>query len=425
MPPDTLPEIDVRSEEVQEIVNHIPGWLSRWGITFMFLLFSIFLVLSWFIKFPDTIKASVIITTSPPPFTLSSRSAGNLSLLIKDNARVAKHAVIAFLSSNTRPEHVLLLEQKMMSGAPAASNVMKELSLGDLQPFYANFVNASLESENFVAFDIFDQQITHLSRQEKSYVTLNKALTAQFGLATRELALAYGRFKRDSILAVQKVLSAQDFDAAETQYVQQIRSHKNAESSIINNEIQIDQIRKQKHDLALQKLERHTLINQNLQNARSELLARILKWKETYLFISPIEGTVAYLEFFETNTFIEQGKPLFAVIPDSKKIFAQAKIPISGSGKVKEGQEVNIRLENYPHEQFGMLKGQIVQISELPSDKNYLAKIALPENLVTTFKKTLPFKQQLQGETEIITEDLRVLERVFYQFRRLMRNTTN
>ncbi|HEY0652994.1 MAG TPA: HlyD family efflux transporter periplasmic adaptor subunit [Chryseosolibacter sp.] len=425
MQSETLPEIDTRSEEVQEIVSHVPGWLSRWGITLIFLLFASLLAMSWFIKYPDTIKASVIITTSPPPFTLSSRSAGNISLTIRDNAKVAKDAVIAFLSSNARPEHVLLIEQQIMSGEHASPHALRELSLGDLQPLYASYLNATLELEIFLALDIANQQIAHLSRQEKSYLTLNKALMAQFGLATREMALAYGRFKRDSILAEQKVLSTQDYEAAETKYVQEMRNHKNTESSLINNEIQIDQIKKQKNDLALQKLERHTVLNQNLQNARSELLARILKWKETFLFISPIEGTVAYLDFLETNTFIEQGTPLFAVIPHSKQIFAQAKIPISGSGKVKKGQQVNIRLENYPYEQFGMLRGEIMELSELPSDKNYLAKIALPESLVTTYKKTLPFKQQLQGETEIITEDLRVLERVFYQFRRLMVNTTD
>jgi hypothetical protein len=44
----------------------------------------------------------------------------------------------------------------------------------------------------------------------------------------------------------------------------------------------------------------------------------------------------------------------------------------------------------------------------------------LPQGMISTHNKLLSFRPQLQGETEIITEDLRLLERVFYQFRKLI-----
>jgi hypothetical protein len=43
--------------------------------------------------------------------------------------------------------------------------------------------------------------------------------------------------------------------------------------------------------------------------------------------------------------------------------------------------------------------------------------------MTTTYNKQLNFKPQLQGDTEIITEDLRLLERVFYQIKRLVRRS--
>ena len=87
---------------------------------------------------------------------------------------------------------------------------------------------------------------------------------------------------------------------------------------------------------------------------------------------------------------------------------------------MKEGQGVNIRLENYPFEQFGLLHGKISSISVMPGEDKYWVTIELPEHLVTNQNKTLAFKQQLSGTTEIITEDLRLLERFFYQFRKLV-----
>lgn len=118
--------------------------------------------------------------------------------------------------------------------------------------------------------------------------------------------------------------------------------------------------------------------------------------------------------------FTESGKQLFSVVPENERLFAQAELPLTGSGKVKEGQEVNIKLENFPSEQFGLLRGKVTEISTLPADNKYRVKIEVENALTTTYHKALPFKQQLRGETEIITEDLRLLERVFYQFKSLI-----
>ena len=81
---------------------------------------------------------------------------------------------------------------------------------------------------------------------------------------------------------------------------------------------------------------------------------------------------------------------------------------------------MNIRLYNYPSEQFGMLSGVVESLSLVPTGDKYLVRIALPNGMKSSFNKELLFKQQLQGETEIITEDLRLLHRFFYQIRKLL-----
>jgi len=70
-----------------------------------------------------------------------------------------------------------------------------------------------------------------------------------------------------------------------------------------------------------------------------------------------------------------------------------------------------------------MLRGTVESISEIPEKEKYTVLISLPEGMTSTYNKPLNFRPQLQGETEIITEDLRVLERVFYQIRKLLRTS--
>jgi len=82
------------------------------------------------------------------------------------------------------------------------------------------------------------------------------------------------------------------------------------------------------------------------------------------------------------------------------------------------GQQVNIRLANYPDREFGVLKGEVKNISLVPDkDGNIMMDVALPQNLRTNYKKEIPFQQEMKGSAEIITEDLRLLERILYQFR--------
>ncbi len=47
----------------------------------------------------------------------------------------------------------------------------------------------------------------------------------------------------------------------------------------------------------------------------------------------------------------------------------------------------------------------------------YLIDVELPKTLITSYNKIIDFKQEMRGIAEIVTEDLRLIERFFYQFR--------
>lgn len=419
----------VRSEEIQEIITQVPSWMSRWGITFIFCWIILLFVLSWVIKYPDVIQAEVVITTSPPPLTLQARTAGTIRLVTPENQHVKKGDIIAYIKSNASIDDVLRVEAFVESGqgelSPKASG---DLLLGDLQSLFTSYTNATHELETFRSLRIADKQIRQLQTQVQSYQQLRRTLHEQHKLAGMELKLAVEKFRRDSTLYTQRVLSKLDFNNAEALYLQEKRNFRTSESALVSNEIQINTLNAQISQLSLGDVQERGRLESNVVNTRNELIAGIKKWKETYLFIAPQDGAVAYLKFLDNDMQIPSGEPLLSILPampqgvpsPERQLYAQAKIPVAGSGKVVTGQSVNIRLKNFPHQQFGMLKGQVVEISALPTEETYLAKITLTNNLVTTHRKELPFKQQLQGQTEIITEELTVLERIMYQFRSLL-----
>jgi len=58
-------------------------------------------------------------------------------------------------------------------------------------------------------------------------------------------------------------------------------------------------------------------------------------------------------------------------------------------------------------------------LSLMPKNESYVVEVSLPNKLTTTYKKHLDYKEEMQGTADIITEELSVFDRVFYQFRKI------
>lgn len=79
-------------------------------------------------------------------------------------------------------------------------------------------------------------------------------------------------------------------------------------------------------------------------------------------------------------------------------------------------------MSNYPDREFGIIKGKIKSISLTPDkDGNLLIDVSLPNKLETSYHKKIAFQQETTGTADIITEDLRLIERLLYQFRDVFR----
>ena len=90
-------EIELRSEEVQEVMSHVPVWILRWGITVLFCIVIILLIGSYLFKYPDVVEAEITVSTQNPPAYVVARVAGRLEeLCVENGAVVRKEAVFVF-----------------------------------------------------------------------------------------------------------------------------------------------------------------------------------------------------------------------------------------------------------------------------------------------------------------------------------------
>ena len=423
-------EIELRSEEVQEILTRMPHWMIRWGnLVILGLLFSLFLV-SWVVRYPDIITAEIIVTTTLPPEKLVSNSSGRFEkILVSDRQKIEENTPLAIIENTANYKDVFLLKNHIDSvkigteGLLFSFEKLPPLQLGNIETAYALFEKEYLyymQYRDLQPYAIDGNAQQYESNQLKERLQL---LLEQKEIGQTELSLKKKELERFKLLHQKGVISAQEWENKNIDYLQQEKNIRNLSSQISQTRSSINDLNKSSQNTRVNKTKDDINLYRNTIQALNQLKKSISDWEQAYVLRSTIAGEVTYLQVWSENQFVSIGDNVFSIIPSSDKNFVgKVKAPAQNSGKLKIGQEVQIRLANYPDREFGILKGKVKSISLLPDKEgNLLLDISLPDGLATSYNKQISFQQEMSGTADIVTEDLRLIERLLYQFRDVFR----
>jgi HlyD family secretion protein len=258
-----------------------------------------------------------------------------------------------------------------------------------------------------------------IDRQKSLYETGKR----QTALMEQDFEVSRQKYERFETLHKENVISESEFESAKSTFLQKEYTLEGARSSLESQKIQLGRLEQNIMDLGLQYKEQKKQLELSLNGAYDNLAGQIAQWEQNYLLKTPISGVVTFTKFWSENQNVRAGDTVFTVIPDNAgEMLGKMVLPVAGSGKVKVGQQVNIKFLNYPHVEYGMVRGIIKARSLVASDNNYILEVELPNGLNTSYDKVLPFSQEMQGIAEIITEDIRLLERVFKPIKSLLKN---
>lgn len=408
-------KIEIRSAEVQDILGKPPRKIVRYGITVIFSVIVLVLIGSWFFKYPDIINAQITLTTENPPVSLNAMATGKISnLFYSENQQVVKNTCIAIIENTADYKDINQL-QRILQDEPEQLPT-KHLKLGELQSAYSNYLRLLQSYQTFRTIDYHKNKADATEKQKEDYKKYSKLLTEQLHLQKQELALAKQQLEREKTLFGKNVIAKADYEKAQKSYLQQQSAYESAKANLANNQMQINTLNSQLIDLNLQKHQETDRHKTALQEALNNLKSALKKWEQTYLLISPIDGKVTFTRIWSKNQYVKTGETVAVIIPnDSTHIIGKLEIPAKGIGKVKVGQTVNIKFDNFPHMEFGLLRGRVKNLSLVPliteQGAVYTANIALPDTLVSNYGTTIRFSQQMTGTAEIITEDIRLIQR--------------
>jgi multidrug resistance efflux pump len=419
-------KIELRSDDVQEILGTPPSWILRWGITFIFMGVILLGVVSWIVKYPDIIHAPVRITTNVPPVPVVARTTGYLAkLLVKEGDTVKQGDLLVVMQNPAKYEDVFRLESQLTVLDSMNANVLRHfepesnLIIGDLQLNYSSFIQILKEFQFKQESGYTKQSTAQIEQQIKNTQKQKQLEIERLASAQNNVELSKQAFLRKQTLYSQNVISRDQLEEGKKEVFSYEQSIKTIRTSIEEMDGRV--LLLQKNIMELEQNTQTTNSSQfnNLVESVNQLKTAIAKWKQTYLLTAPNDGKISFFNnYWSENQDIKEGAEVMAVLPqnDTKgsDMIGIIELQMAGSGKVIEGQRVVIKFDSYPYQEFGVVEGRVLQKALLPkNDKAISVRISLPQGLNTSYHKTLKFEQQMQGYGEIITEEKRFIERMF------------
>lgn len=428
---DKRQEIELRSEEFNEVLSTVPAWIIRWGITMTACVVLMLLVGSAVFKYPDIISSTVTLTGTTPVSAVVARSSGKLQeLYVENNQKVKANALLAVIENPAKTEDIIRLKELLQQAESNLDTIALvpsgQLQLGSLQSLYSSFYLSMSEYRQFreLAYHLkkVDLVKVRIVKNEVYYTNMLK----QKELSVAQAKIAHQQYARDSLLGVKGLVSKEAVEESYSRYLQSSLSAENMDCSLENLQIQLAQMKESLYDTEYQYLDQRNKLETQLRSLINQLRAEIDAWEINYALITPVDGEITLTQYWTNNQNVTAGNIVFNIVPTNQgEIIGKALLPTERSGKVRKGQKVNIRFSNYPDKEFGIVKGTVKNISLIPvvdgqNVKSYMVDIQLPNGLRTSYDKELPFLPEMEGQADIITEDISLLERFLMPIRKVI-----
>lgn len=422
-----------RSEEVKDILDRVPASFSTAIIVFLFFIFGVLVILGFVINYPDVITGQATLNASRPAVKVVMPSSGKLMLDgLKQKKLVKEGDLLAVVENGAFVTDVQVAKQLVNSFNPFSAsfscstsiNVPETLKLGEINVPYYQFRNALIAYQNACDNDAHQQQINQaiLSLQEQRE-SLRQARRIMKTL-DQTLSISHLSLQRDSVLFASGAISQEQLEKRLERFLQVKHSHQIGEADVMKSKASITALIGKADQLRIEQDKHFIELKMSIVNAYTNLVASIENWERKYAMIAPISGRVEFLQFWSNNQYVYSDTEVFSVIPDDNPSKVEVILPSDGVGKVKKGQTVYVKLEDYPSREFGYLEGAVSDIflTKLNTKEGNvtLVHVHLTNGNITNYGIKVALKHGMNSTIEIITEEKRLIHRLFERIKYIL-----
>jgi len=99
-------------------------------------------------------------------------------------------------------------------------------------------------------------------------------------------------------------------------------------------------------------------------------------------------------------------------VNSSKTFIAKVKLSKIELTEIKKGQEVIVKLDEFPYQEFGVLRGEIFD-NEFKYSNESLLKIILKQGYISSYSKGLIIDSLSKGQAEIIVSNVNIIHNIW------------
>lgn len=425
----TLYKESKKTEEVQDIIDRMPVRFGRWVASAVIAFTLLVIGAGFVIKYPDVVTGQIRINSTQSPVKLVANVSGKLQLCCpKAQNEVTQNEYVAVLQNAANTEdmrQVIGLTRRFDLNAGCYSAFKdffpEKVSLGELNLKYYSFLNALKAICHYETENTFRQKRTYFQEFLRLQHILLKQTQEEIKGSKEKLDMAEKWLRRNAGLHAKDMIPEFEMDQVKTQFLNAQSTWQSLQKTETSIQLQITEAENQLKLLEVEREESENALHLNLFSSFQDLTDNLKTWEEKYVFKAPFDGKVEFLKFWKDGQFVQAGEEIFSIVPRNTDILGQMWLPAKGAGKVKQGNEVIIKLDNYPYIEFGSIEGKVSSISLVTNVtrtgqetiETYLVNVVLPEDLMTNYGKTLEFQYELNGSADIVVNKRRLIERLF------------
>ncbi|MGQ9620396.1 MAG: HlyD family efflux transporter periplasmic adaptor subunit [Bacteroidales bacterium] len=352
-----------------------------------------------------------------------SKTTGRIMhLLVSDKQAVLTGQVLAVMENPAIYSEIIKLREFVdtfiLKSELKAEMIPDLQDLGELQTVFETFRKNITDISNFIRNDYYGAKINAVNEELKELKIYTSKLQENEKYYSENYRIELNKFRRDSALNAGKSIAPADYE--------------NSRQSLIRQQIELQKVKLEISAKNIEQINKRQLIeeylikrNEELESlfstaleALKNLRANLSIWENMYLLVSPIDGQVTFSKYWSENQLVRKDETVMSVVPEKPGSYiGKIYLKMHKSGKVREQQTVNIKLNGYPYMEYGMLQGMIRSKALVPAGDSYLIEIELKNGLTTLYNRALEFTQNMTGIAEIITDDRSLLEKMIYPFR--------
>ncbi|MBL4853216.1 MAG: HlyD family efflux transporter periplasmic adaptor subunit [Robiginitomaculum sp.] len=265
----------------------------------------------------------------------------------------------------------------------------------------------------------FRGERARLNAQKSSFMAEISGLRKRRVLQTKSVEIAASQLKRYARLSADGTTSQLELDQAKSGDINQRLNLASVDQQIIARQAALAENKFAQK--ALVGNEERELSGLRIQISQLEQSRVELEASDWYIVRSPIGGTIAALQG-TVGQSISPNAPVVMIIPEDTDMVATLLTSSKSVAFLEAGQDVNLLIDAFPYQKFGVQKGVIKDISKTPykpgeldapipyEQSVYRVVVTLNKQTVTAYGKEVPIKTGMTLQGDLIVDSRTLLQ---------------